>query len=525
MKKIFSLFLIFSMVTISYGQETISFDFAIEQNGNQLRLDSVLIENIDLSADTTLYFPNTKLELEVPSNIISFGAENTFEVSQNYPNPFEHSTNIQVYSPTNESLTISVFDNSGRILNSYDTNINRGNHIFEFIPGSQQNYIVTFSIGKVEKSIKLLHTGSASGNSEIKYIGETNITKSVKQKTPAFSFSFGDNLRFTGYTTICNQVDYIEINDSPTESIEYFFDFTGITEIQPEKPEVVEIIESETSITWKWNISSVPIGFKVSSENDYSEAIDIGNETEFSETDLIAGTNYQLFVWAYNDCGQSFPLEMHKATTAIPLTEDEIDLITEDESNQAMVLMNIFEQPDSIILRTPSTNIILDDVQQMEYIEHLADRMYRTAVSIGVGIAAPQVGINRRVIWVQRYDLHPIIGQWRVFYNPRITQYSDEFVMRNDGCLSVPQNGEYPEIEGYSYRATWIEVEYWDADGEYHKEIITHQFTAHIFQHEIDHLDGIMYFDLQELEKRVKNYTIVDGECYDEVLQRIRNDN
>jgi peptide deformylase len=107
----------------------------------------------------------------------------------------------------------------------------------------------------------------------------------------------------------------------------------------------------------------------------------------------------------------------------------------------------------------------------------------------GVGIAAPQVGINRNIIWVQRQDKGTMFNRpWELYYNPRIVAYSGIYNLRSDGCLSVPdacetQNG----ITGNSWRASWVDVEYYLPDGTFVQERITQALTAHIFQHEIDH--------------------------------------
>lgn len=127
----------------------------------------------------------------------------------------------------------------------------------------------------------------------------------------------------------------------------------------------------------------------------------------------------------------------------------------------------------------------------------------------GVGIAAPQVGINRRIIWVQRHDKGTSLNRpYEVYLNARITEYCDTVIRRWDGCLSVPQTPEYPNLIDSSYRAKWVRVEYYLPDGTYMNEKITQWFTAHIFQHEIDHLNGIMFFD-QYVSKNKHLFTIL----------------
>jgi peptide deformylase len=127
----------------------------------------------------------------------------------------------------------------------------------------------------------------------------------------------------------------------------------------------------------------------------------------------------------------------------------------------------------------------------------LAQRMLVTVqdpTHLGVGIAAPQVGINKNMIWVQRFDK---AGEpFELFINPKITWRSK--LMRNgvEGCLSIP------EQRGDVERSYAIRLQYWTANGGIREENIE-GFTAVIFQHEVDHLYGILFPDrLEEQEKK-----------------------
>ena len=105
----------------------------------------------------------------------------------------------------------------------------------------------------------------------------------------------------------------------------------------------------------------------------------------------------------------------------------------------------------------------------------------------GVGIAAPQVGVLVRMVAVQRFDKG---GEpFEIYINPEIVERSDSLVVSSEGCLSVPNHrGEvmrsarillnYRNVVTFEPQSEWV-------DG----------FTAIIFQHEIDHLDGIIYTD------------------------------
>ena len=189
------------------------------------------------------------------------------------------------------------------------------------------------------------------------------------------------------------------------------------------------------------------------------------------------------------------------------------------DSSTAMRVLNIFIHPDSVILRTSSKDVIVGDT----LIDWLTDRMYTTVKHAnGVGIAAPQVGINRKIIWVQRYDKGSITNRpFEVYLNPKITAYSDTVVRRADGCLSVPQTSGYPNVIDSSYRAIWVDVEYYQPNGAFIHEHIKQWYTAQIFQHEIDHLHGIMFFD-NYVSKHKDRFTILPANKNDAEIPRER---
>lgn len=176
-----------------------------------------------------------------------------------------------------------------------------------------------------------------------------------------------------------------------------------------------------------------------------------------------------------------------KGNATSDFSNHDIELIVSGESDDLMRVYNYFIYSDSLVLRSYSSNITNF---KSPYLKLLTERMYSTVRDPqhpGVGIAAPQLGINKRVIWVKRYDLSG--DPFQCYLNARITQYSDTVKLRPDGCLSIPGIAES------SYRAIWIDVEYDLTDGTHHNERIEQEYTAHIFQHEIDHLNGIVFLD------------------------------
>ena len=134
--------------------------------------------------------------------------------------------------------------------------------------------------------------------------------------------------------------------------------------------------------------------------------------------------------------------------------------------------------------------------QSDEGFQHLIDDLLAlTLQSNGVGIAAPQVGIGQRLMIVAsrpnvRYPDAPEMEPMAMI-NPRLLDRSDKVVSGWEGCLSVPgQRGWVPRSEA-------IQVEYLDRWGDRYSTCLQ-GFIARIFQHELDHLDGILFPDRVE---------------------------
>ena len=169
------------------------------------------------------------------------------------------------------------------------------------------------------------------------------------------------------------------------------------------------------------------------------------------------------------------------------ITTDERKIIYGGEE-EIMRVLSIANEQDSLTLRSTSKPLKRDMVSQDEF-STLCRRMLTTVQNPeneGVGIAAPQVGILRRLVAVQRFDKE---GEpFEFFINPEIVSKDDTLVAGGEGCLSVPEI--YDDVE----RSQRITLRYYDSSFTPHEEGIE-GFTAVIFQHEIDHLDGNLFID------------------------------
>ncbi|QKF07024.1 peptide deformylase [Berryella wangjianweii] len=146
-------------------------------------------------------------------------------------------------------------------------------------------------------------------------------------------------------------------------------------------------------------------------------------------------------------------------------------------------MLKVVQSPDPT-LRTVCEPCVVGDKSLRRLSAQMASTMYRNN---GVGIAAPQVGVTKRLIVVDcdwdESQRDPI-----VLVNPELVDTWGDPVVESEGCLSVP--GVSAPVE----RAPWARVRYYDLDGE-QWEIESDGLLGRCLQHEIDHLNGITLFE------------------------------
>lgn len=176
--------------------------------------------------------------------------------------------------------------------------------------------------------------------------------------------------------------------------------------------------------------------------------------------------------------------------SAQKLTSNELAIINQGDINTALPIYQTTDPNQHQTLLNLSDEIDPMDPNTITLIKRMKASLLST--DGGVGIAAPQVGVNRKIIWVQRFDKkdNPI----EYFINPVIVWRSDIQNLGPEGDLSIP------EFRDQFYRSKVIQLEYVDLKGQKYSEIIE-GFTAVIFQHEVDHLFGILISDKKVKEK------------------------
>ena len=162
-----------------------------------------------------------------------------------------------------------------------------------------------------------------------------------------------------------------------------------------------------------------------------------------------------------------------------------------------MAIRPILEVPDPR-LKTVSTPVETFDDELRTLVADMFETMYDAP---GIGLAAIQVGVPKRVLVIDLQEQEDEEGKPikapRVFINPEILDPSTEQSLYNEGCLSVPD--QYAEVERpASIRARWQ-----DLDGKVHEEAMD-GLMATCLQHEMDHLEGILFIDhLSRLKRQM----------------------
>ncbi|QJU57495.1 peptide deformylase [Sphingomonas sp. AP4-R1] len=153
-----------------------------------------------------------------------------------------------------------------------------------------------------------------------------------------------------------------------------------------------------------------------------------------------------------------------------------------------MSIRPILEAPDPR-LRVISTPVETVDDGVRALIADMFETMYDAP---GIGLAAVQVGVPKRILVIDLQEDEGEDGERirnpRVFINPELSEPAEEFSVYNEGCLSVPD--QYADVE----RPVAIQARWLDEQGVAHDERIE-GMLATCLQHEMDHLEGILFID------------------------------
>ena len=161
-----------------------------------------------------------------------------------------------------------------------------------------------------------------------------------------------------------------------------------------------------------------------------------------------------------------------------------LDILDEKDKRLRMI-----SKDATFPLSNEDKELIKRAIDELTYsqIENLAEKY---ELRPGMGLAFPQLGLNKRIIIIVHEVKDGIFDEY-VFINPKIISYSNEMIAADvgEGCLSVNR-----EVEGHVPRYARVTVEGYDIDGNKIKVRAREELSI-AFQHEIDHLNGILFYD------------------------------
>lgn len=164
-----------------------------------------------------------------------------------------------------------------------------------------------------------------------------------------------------------------------------------------------------------------------------------------------------------------------------------------------MAVLPIYVAPHPVLKKVaePVVGGVTDELRK--FMDDMLDTMY---FARGIGLAAPQVGVSTRIIVMdidqgeeEDEDGNITKGKAQFFVNPEIIWSSEEVRPYNEGCLSVP--GQYADVE----RPSQVKLKYLDYHGKEHT-IDCDGLLSTCIQHEMDHLNGILFVDHLSTLKR-----------------------
>lgn len=163
-------------------------------------------------------------------------------------------------------------------------------------------------------------------------------------------------------------------------------------------------------------------------------------------------------------------------------------------------------------LRNENSPVNVDDNAEMEMVRLTSRRMFDLmyATGHGAGLAAPQVGINKRYMVFNKTGDPKKWLEEMTFINPQILESSESKEFEREGCLS------FPGMNGTVLRSKWVKIEATNLKGKKIKKKFV-GWEARLFQHEYDHLQGIVYPDL--LSEEEKNADAVKGRLQELVTE------
>ena len=188
--------------------QTVTLTFTGKDANNQyVQLNRVAITNLTKGWQETIYWPDTTLTMQNGTGIDESVANGGFALSQNNPNPFTVTTDVNLTVTDAGAVALEIVDGNGKIVETrHGTSLQPGTHQFRVSLSTAGAYVMTARQNGKTSSIKMVCNGGGNGNG-IEYIGMVPTITYVLKSTTNNPFTFGDQMEYVGYATI-NGTEY-----------------------------------------------------------------------------------------------------------------------------------------------------------------------------------------------------------------------------------------------------------------------------------------------------------------------------
>ena len=326
------------------GDMVLNFEAKDANSGTPVLLESVLIQNISKSCDTTIYGDAPYLFLSWPSAIDEFGVNNDrIILKPNFPNPYIFNTKFNLVLWNHENIQIIISNVFGSVVSEFNTELSGGIHSIEVFTGNSGFYFLTVSNGELSKTMKLVCQNSGIiRRNEIWQIG-SDLQADFKTTglNDFFSFVPGDQLALKAIAAGYSEKT---IYDNPDGNTSYTFELQA--DIIVTLPTVTTLALSEIgqntatsggNVTNNGNgtVNARGVCWSTTLDptiNDYQtvDGSGMGNFTS-NLTGLIENTTYYLRAYATNQAGTAYGNQLSFGTLTIPtVTTNQITEITQN---------------------------------------------------------------------------------------------------------------------------------------------------------------------------------------------------
>lgn len=307
--------------------QTVTLTFTGKDANNQyVQLNRVAITNLTKGWQETIYWPDTTLTMQNGTGIDESVAHGGFALSQNNPNPFTVTTDVNLTVADAGAVTLEILDGNGKIVGTHRVRPEIGTHQFRISLSAAGTYVMTARQNGKMSSIKMVCNGAGKDN-RIEYIGMARTITYVLKSTTNNPFTFGDQMEYVGYATINGtEVESQRITQALGASQTFVLQFAAVQHAIPTVTTNPATNISATSATVGGmvtsdggeNVFDRGICYSTTSMPTISDnCIHLGQGTgSFSDTlnGLLQETTYYVRAFAINSIGVGYGSEVSFTT-------------------------------------------------------------------------------------------------------------------------------------------------------------------------------------------------------------------